>query len=123
MDNQSKFSDIPQNEIGSVGGIRLDLCKDYIAQKAVSDPGAVAPLDEFGIFHCKDDRQLSILVKSVNDYVSMRKNDTEALSKCPDAATVLNGSVVVCGNYVIYTFLPNNGNSQFQSVVASLLTK
>ena len=114
--NPPEFVEISNEVIGQVGGIRLDLCKTYIAKKAEDNR-----LDEYGIFHCNNADMLETLRKSVENYVNSRKNDDQTLSHYEDAATVKGGKIAVYGNYVVYTFLPDNGNNLFTSCVESLL--
>ena len=112
------YEDVATEVLQTAGGIRLDLCDQYICEK--SSEGL---LDEYGIFHCSDSAKTEALYQSVLGYVSSRKNDTVTLSHYDDADTVKNGSVAVYGNYVIYTFLSDGGNAEFQNCVQSLLTQ
>lgn len=116
LTNPTVFVDISADVLEGAGGIRIDFCQAYVAKKA--DDGR---LDEYGIFHAKNDDSLEGVYKSVSDYVNSRKNDGVTLSHYEDAETVRNGVVKCYGNYVVYTFLSDNGNTQFHSLVESLL--
>ncbi len=109
------FVDISPEVLQNAGGIRLDLCKSYVAKKA--DGGK---LDEYGILQCKNEKSVNDLYKSIQDYVNTRKNDESTLSHYEDADTVRNGAVACYGNYVVYTFLSSD-NTAFQSCVEGLL--
>ena len=112
------FTDIIPEILSGAGGISLSLCDQYVAKKA--DSGR---LDEYGIFHCAKGNSVDSLYQSIQSYVHNRQNDTLTLSHYADADTVKNGKVAVYGNYVVYTFLPDNGNTLFHSFVESILTE
>lgn len=112
------FIDMMPEILSDAGGISLLLCDQYVAKKAESDL-----LDEYGIFHCSKGDSLDDLYQSVQNYVNNRKNDTQTLSHYNDADTVKNGKLAVYGNYVVYTFLPDNGNDLFHAMVESILTE
>jgi len=119
LPNHPEFISIAEEVLGEVGGIALPLCESYVAKKAEEDDR----LDEYGIFHCAEGKSVDALYQSVLDYVNTRKNDQATLSHYEDAATVKNGKIALYGNYVVYTFLPDNGNNQFHTLVESLLTE
>lgn len=118
LSTEITYMDVSGEVLETAGGIRLDLCDQYICQKSDEEK-----LDEYGIFHVSDADKTEVLYQSVLSYVSGRKNDTVTLSHYEDADTVKNGSVAMYGNYVIYTFFSGNGNAEFQNCVQSLLTQ
>ncbi len=112
------FVEIDSQILADAGGISLDLCDQYIAKKADG-----VRLDEYGIFHCGNEKSAGALYQSVIKYVDTRKNDTTTLSHFEDADTVKNGKIAIYGNYVVYTFLPDSGNTLFHTLIESLLTE
>ncbi len=114
----TEFVDISADVLENAGGIRLDFCQAYVAKKSND-----SRLDEYGIFHAKNKDALEGVYKSVSDYVNSRKNDGVTLSHYDDADTVRNGIVQCYGNYVVYTFLADSGNTQFHDLISSLLQK
>ena len=112
------FTDILPEILSEAGGVSLIMCDQYVAKKASDER-----LDEYGIFHCANGNSLDELYQDVQNYVNNRKNDSQTLSHYSDADTVKNGKLAVYGNYVVYTFLPGNGNELFHALVESILTE
>ena len=110
------FVDNDKSVLEDAKGIAFDLCDQYVIKIADGDR-----LDEYGIFHCKESERTDTLYKTVLNYVNARKNDTATLSQYPDADTVKNGKVSLFGDYVVYSFLADNGNTAFHDYIEYLL--
>ncbi len=111
---------------GSLWGTDYQTLLDNISEKAiVISANSAMNVDEIGIFRIKDGGDVKAATQIVKDYVKAQQLRHKSLleSYNPDELPKTeNGTVTVCGQYILYTILDKGATSKARDAFTGALT-
>ena len=101
-----------------------ELIEEKVSDWTICASNSLTTVDEFGIFHVKDEKDLDAIKAEVEIYVQAQKVKLEVFLEnyAPEEKTKLeNAQVFVFGNYVVFTMLTEQDTASAKTAIQDAL--
>ena len=102
-----------------------DVISQNVSEWTICASTSSQTVDEFGIFHVKDGADLDAVKQEIWDYMEATKIKLEVYLEMYEPSEkdkLYNSQLMICGNYIIYTFLTDADTTACTTAVKDALS-